>query len=132
MARPLKKGLDYFSHDTNLSGSDNIEAIEAVYGNNGYAVYLKLLEKIYANGGKFFISDTETEKRLAEKFHLESPEILIKIINSMAFLELFDKKIWDNAKMLTSSRVKRTLKSVVNHRLRAKKSYSKKVSEAET
>lgn len=128
MARPQKKGLDYFPHDVGLSGSDNIEAIESLYGNDGYSVYLKLLEKIYQNGGKVFINDDETVQRYASKFNLKSPEILIKIINSMVKVQLFEKKAWNDAKMLTSSRVRKTLKAVVNKRVRSKENYKNRVS----
>lgn len=47
MARPRKVGLDYFSHDADLSSDDKIEAMEAKYGPMGYAFYLKTLERIY-------------------------------------------------------------------------------------
>lgn len=132
MARPLKKGLTYFPHDVDMSASDNMEALEEMYGNNGYAVYNKLLEKIYSDGGKFFISDQETEIRLAKRFHLNSREILIKIINSSAILGLFDKKLWESAKMLSSPRICRTVKTIMKSRVRAKTSYLKKVSTIET
>ncbi len=132
MARPAKTGLDYFPHDVGLSSADNIEAIEELYGNDGYAVYLKLLERIYKNGGKFFIADDETAQRLYRKFRLKSQEILIKIINSMVKVGLFDKKAWEESKMLTSSRIRRTLKTVVVKRVKAKENYRKKVSASET
>lgn len=132
MARPKKTGLSYFPHDVGLSGADNIEAIEAIYGNDGYAVYLKLLEKIYENGGKIFINDEETVHRLSRKFNLKNTNVLIKIINSMVKVQLFEKKAWEDAKMLTSSRIRETLKTVVNKRVRAKKQYQEKVSVAET
>lgn len=52
MARPIKEGLDYFPHDTDASTQDDkIETLEASYGNDGYATYFKLLERIYRNGG---------------------------------------------------------------------------------
>lgn len=52
MARPLKEGMDYFPHDTDASDDEKIEALRAIYGNDGYAFYFILLdlislEKIY-------------------------------------------------------------------------------------
>lgn len=47
MARPRKVGLDYFSHDVDLSSDDKVEAMEAKFGPIGYAFYLKSLERIY-------------------------------------------------------------------------------------
>lgn len=49
--RPRKVGLDYFSHDVDLSDDDKVQAVEAKYGADGYTVYLKLLERIYRAGG---------------------------------------------------------------------------------
>lgn len=115
-----------------MSAADNIEAIESLYGNDGYAIYLKLLEKIYQNGGKLFINDEETVQRLSRKFNLKSQDVLVKIINSMVKVHLFEEKAWKEAKMLTSSRVRKTLKTVVIKRLRAKKAYKEIVSAAET
>lgn len=51
MARPRKVGLDYFSHDTDVSTDDKIEAMEVKYGPTGYALYFKCLERIYRQGG---------------------------------------------------------------------------------
>lgn len=50
LARPRKTGLDYFSHDVDLSSDDKIEAMEGKYGPTGYAFYCKTLERIYRHG----------------------------------------------------------------------------------
>lgn len=50
MARPIKTGLEYFSHDVSLSMDDKMQFIEAKHGITGYGVFCKLLEKIYRNG----------------------------------------------------------------------------------
>ncbi len=55
MARPRKVGLDYFSHDTDVSTDDKIEAMEVKYGPTGYALYFKCLERIYRQGGPISI-----------------------------------------------------------------------------
>ena len=44
MARPLKDGVDYFPLDTVLD--TKFELIEAEYGLTGFAVVVKLLQKI--------------------------------------------------------------------------------------
>ena len=48
MARPLKTGLDYFPLD--VSFDDNIELLEAEEGLEGFAILIKLWQKIYSNG----------------------------------------------------------------------------------
>ena len=47
MARPPKEGLDYFPHDTDAVNDEKIEALRALYGNDGYAFFFILLERIY-------------------------------------------------------------------------------------
>lgn len=37
MARPRKEGLGYFPHDTDAVNDEKIEALRALYGNDGYA-----------------------------------------------------------------------------------------------
>ena len=46
MARHFKKGLDYFPLDLNLD--DEVELLEAKYGLAGFALWVKLLMKIYS------------------------------------------------------------------------------------
>ena len=50
MARPTKLGLDYFPHDTHTDEDTALQLLEAEFGLDGYAVYFKLLESIYAQG----------------------------------------------------------------------------------
>ena len=39
-ARPRKDTFDYFPHDTDAAHDEKIEAMRALYGNDGYAFYL--------------------------------------------------------------------------------------------
>ena len=48
MARPQKEGMDYYPHDIDAANDEKIEALRAIYGNNGYAFYFILLERIYS------------------------------------------------------------------------------------
>lgn len=47
MARPLKTGLEYFPHDVDASSDEKLVAMRAMHGNDGYAFYFTLLERIY-------------------------------------------------------------------------------------
>ncbi len=53
MARPRKNGLDYFTLDVHAGDDFKIELLEATYGLEGFAVWIKLLQKIYKDW--FFI-----------------------------------------------------------------------------
>jgi hypothetical protein len=48
MARPQKQGLDYFALDVNMG--DKAELIEAEHGMVGFAILIKMFQKIYKKG----------------------------------------------------------------------------------
>lgn len=108
MARPEKKGLDFFSHDVTVSAGEDMERVEAVFGLEGYAVYFKLLERIYGEGGKLSLKDPADLARIARKFGIETNR-LEEIINFFVKKQLFLKSTWVRHKTLTSSRIKRQM-----------------------
>lgn len=108
MPRPLKPGLDFFQHDTSMSSDEALEALEALYGNDGYAVYNKLLERIYKSNGKLHLSDEITRLTLAKKFNVTT-ERFDKIIEDAVRFELFDRAAWESEKRLTSHRIQEQL-----------------------
>jgi predicted transcriptional regulator len=130
MARPHKTGLDYFPHDVDLSNDEKIESIEAIYGNDGYAVYLKLLERIYRNGGELKISDAETIKILSKKCNVDIKRFE-SIIEYLVKFGLFSLKKYKK-KILTSSGIKTRIKLVFEKRKRALQKYQSRISNTET
>lgn len=87
MARPRKVGLDYFSHDTDTSTDDKIEAFEVQHGPAGYALYFKCLERIYRNGGPIDIKGV-FRPIMAAKLRV-TPEALDKMIQDGIQIDLF-------------------------------------------
>lgn len=132
MARPLKEGLDYFPHDVDSSSDDKLETLEAVYGNDGYAAYFKLLERIYRNGGKIFISDAETMQKYSKRCNIADFMHFEKMINTMAKIGLFNEIIWKDAKALTSNGILKRVQIVTDKRVKMKERHSSRVSAAET
>ena len=54
MARPQKKGLDYFPLDVTMDKTnDDIEMLEAKYVQNGFKTIIKLYMKIYSDEGYY-------------------------------------------------------------------------------
>ena len=51
MARPRRRSLDYFSIDCTLE--DSVKLIEAEFGLTGFALWVKLLQRIYGGEGYF-------------------------------------------------------------------------------
>lgn len=101
MAGPRKKqGLDYFPHDVDLSSDEKIQLVEAEHGLTGYAVYVKLLERIYRNG-YFIQADDKFIKLLSKSLSIDF-NICKNIIISCTQEKLFDEKLFKNHSILTS------------------------------
>jgi hypothetical protein len=128
MARPIKEGLDYFPHDTDASTDEKIEALRVLYGNNGYAFYFIILERIFrTNNFEIDVSDAETIQILARKV-----EVTVEEFNKMLKTALkwgcFDKKIYEERKVLTSNGIKKRASVVIEKREEMRVLYHKKVS----
>ena len=105
-----KTGIDYFPYDVDLSKDPKIEYIEALHGLLGYAIYLKLLEKIYCNG--YYTNWSERDIVIFAKHNTIDKDVCILIVNDCINEGLFDKKLYNDYKILTSSSIqKRYLKA---------------------
>ncbi|NLU51576.1 MAG: DUF4373 domain-containing protein [Clostridiaceae bacterium] len=135
MARPRKEGLDYFPHDTDAVNDEKIEALRMLYGNDGYAFYFILLERIYrTNNAELNISDAETRQILSKKVAITEDKFN-QILNSALKYELFDKEAYAQKGVLTSNGIKKRAGIVVEKRLKMRAKYTEKVdkiSDAET
>jgi hypothetical protein len=120
MGRPLKDGLTYFQHDVGMSGDEKIEALEAVHGNDGYAVYNKLLERIFKSFGKLDLSDDVQRLSIARKCNVSSEKFEQIIADAVRF-RLFDEESWTTEKRLTSDRIRQQLEVVEEERERWRK-----------
>lgn len=100
MARPKKDGLEYFPLDVVAGIDDEIELIEAVYGLEGFAIFIKLLQSVYKNG--YYINWTKKEQLLFTKRVNVTETIVNEVINACLEWGLFNKKIYEEHNVLTS------------------------------
>lgn len=98
-------GIDYFSHDTDLSSDPKVQFLETEHGLNGYAIYMKLLEWIY-RGGYYVEWKEKHNKLLAKKTGLNIDEIK-EIIDTCLEEELFSKAMYEQYQILTSASVQK-------------------------
>lgn len=138
MARPLKKGLDYFPHDVDASSDEKIEALRSVHGNDGYAFYFILLERIYRSEDfEIRVSDAETRE---ETFQILAKKVGVSLEKFKLILETafrwgcFDKKIYDERGAITSRGILSRAQTVIDKREKQREQYQEKqrVSDAET
>jgi len=104
MARHIKTGLDYFSH--NCGNDIKLEYLEAEHGLIGYAVFFKLLELIYFENG-YFIEYNEKFVKLFAKRNNTEAQIIEDITTTCLEEGLFNKDIFKKYGVLTSSGIQK-------------------------
>lgn len=119
MARPNKDGITYFNHDVSMSEDKKILKLEAKHGLTGYAIYNKLLEQIYKDGG-FNLKDEDDLLVYSDKWRL-NPGLLSQIIDYCIKVGLFDDDT------LTSNAIRKKLGKIEEERKRKRELYSKKI-----
>ena len=104
MARPTKLGLDYFPHDTHTDEDTALQLLEAEFGLDGYAVYFKLLESIYAQGYAKQWGEDEC-LLFAKKMGAVTVPKLSEIIKGCVRRSLFDEGVYNLFQILTSKSI---------------------------
>lgn len=116
MARPTKEGLDYFPHDTDAVNDEKIEALRSLYGNDGYAFYFILLERIYRSPDQEIdVSDAETIQVLARKVEV-TKEKFAEMLQTALRWRCFDLKKYEEEGILTSNGIKKRARPVLSKR----------------
>lgn len=98
MARTLKQGLDYFPLDVQMD--EKLELLEAKYGIEGFAIFIKLLQKIYSNS--YFLVWNEEKALLFKKALNVDINLINAVINDCLCWHLFNKCMFEDFSILTS------------------------------
>jgi hypothetical protein len=131
MARPMKNGMEYFPHDTDACSDEKIESMRFLHGNDGYAFYFIMLERIYRNSMYYCdVSAAETTQILAYKVGV-TVEKFNCMLETALRLGCFDREEYEKHKRLTSNGIKKRASSVQAKRDKQRKK-SAGVIEAET
>jgi len=102
MARGQRKDVDYFPHECNHGRKMNI--IETRYGNDGYALWFKLLEQLgKANNHYINIADDTNLMFLSSVFRLSEERTLL-ILSDLAKLGGIDRFLFDQHKVIYSQK----------------------------
>jgi len=115
MARPTKKGLDYFPHDANASQDRAIRYIESKHGLVGYAIYFKLLEKVFGVEGHFLHWKPVDESIYSAEWGVEV-EFLRNLLDDFFEIGLFSKWVYDANQVLTSPGIQKRYHEAVKKR----------------
>jgi hypothetical protein len=87
--------VKWIKHLTNASEDIKIKLLEEQFGNDGYAVFFKLLEKVGKEGERCCLSfETYPVKTMAKDFNVDE-KTLLAILGKMAKLGLISAKIFE-------------------------------------
>jgi Domain of unknown function (DUF4373) len=112
MARPNKQSVDYFPLDVHLD--DKFKFIEIKYKLEGFAIIIKLLQKIYASS--YWYKWTEDEALLFSDEIRADYDLVVKVVNEAIERDLFDKDLYETYSILTSKGIQKRYKEIVRKR----------------
>ena len=116
MSRPFKDGLDYFELDCQLD--DKIRMIQAEFGLIGFAVVVKLFQKIY--GGYGYYSEWNDDIlflfMLDNGLDRERTNLIQEIVRACIRRNLFSEDLFNRYGILTSSGIQRRYLNAVARR----------------
>lgn len=97
--RNIKTGLDYFSLDVAMD--DKVELLEAEYGLTGFAVFVKVLQRIYGGNGYYCEWNEEVELLFSKRLN-EGRNSVSEIVQAAIRRGIFDESLFESYGILTS------------------------------
>lgn len=114
MARPKKKGLDYFPLDADFFSDKKIKILKARYGADGIAIYIYLLCEIYKNG--FYIKvDDDFQYIMSDDLGMSIDKVK-QVLTFLLERSLFDNKLFQSDAVLTSAGIQKRFQLAVKER----------------
>lgn len=107
MGRQNKVGLDYFELDCHMD--DKVRLIQAEYGLKGFAVFVKLLQKIYGGNGYYCEWTQDLELLFASDNGLDSGsvQLLRDIVSACIRRDVFSERLFKEYGILSSTGVQK-------------------------
>lgn len=114
MARPKKKGLDYFPLDADFFSDKKIKILKARYGADGIAIYIYLLCEIYKNG--FYIKvDDDFQYIMSDDLGMSVDKVK-QVLTFLLERSLFDNILFQSDAVLTSAGIQKRFQLAVKER----------------
>lgn len=96
MARTKKDVVDYFPHDAGASQGDTLTVLQGRYGNDGYAFWFKLLEKLASTEGHFIDLNNPMKLQVFSAKMGITEITTVEILNLLVEMQAIDKELWDS------------------------------------
>jgi hypothetical protein len=96
MARPEKNTVDYFPHDATANSGVTITIIQNQFGNDGYAFWFKLLERLCST--EYHVIDCRNPARWQFLLAITNvkEDTACKLLDTLSNLDAIDKELWQN------------------------------------
>lgn len=115
MARPNKRGLDYFPLDVNIFEDEKVAAVAGEFQLKGEIIVIKLLCAIYRNG--YFYEWSEMNMmHLLKQLPTVSVALLQGVVERLVRWGFFDKSLFDSSGILTSKSIQERYFTAVSRR----------------
>ena len=117
MARISKDVVSYFPHDANASTGDTLTVLQSRFGNDGYAFWFKLLEKLSSAEGHYLDCRNSTRWQLLLAKMGVNEITGVEIMNLLVEMHAIDKDLWE-AKLIWCQNLVDNLSEVYKNRRR--------------
>ena len=94
MARILKDVVSYFPHDADAANGDTLTVLQSRFGNNGYAFWFKLLEKLASAEGHYLDCRNSTKWQLLLAKTGVDELTGVEIMKMLVEMQAIDKDLW--------------------------------------
>ena len=112
--RPKKYTVDYFPHYAETGKT--IYILETRYGNDGYAFWFKLLQRLCKTPGHILDAGNSEEWEFLTAKALITGEKATEILDLLSRLDAIDKELWNKHKLIWSQNLVENLKDVYRKR----------------
>ncbi len=114
MARPRKEGNAYFSFDVDFFSDKKIKILKARYGADGITLYIYILCEVYKNG-YYLDVDEDFEFIISDDLNMDCMKVK-QVLNFLLERSLFDNKLFQSDKVLTSAGIQRRYQLMIKSR----------------
>ena len=105
MSRPEKNTVEYIPLDCQFT--DSIQAVENLYGNEGFVVWVKLLQKLGRTENYIIDVRTSLKWSLFYSIFRLTENKTKEILNLLADLDCINKELWEQGVIYSANLVKR-------------------------
>lgn len=114
MARPKKRGLDYFPLDTDFFSDKKVKILKARFGADGITIYIYLLCEIYRNG--YYIKfDDDFQYIMSDDLGMSIDKVK-QVLKFLLERSLFDSTLFQSDTILTSAGIQKRFQLAIKER----------------